>query len=496
MIVDSKSSITDNKETETDEGGIDIDKMRRDLEVKESEVLWLKSEHEEKMNQFNEQLNLNALKYSEEIASLKAAEEENTKSAFLQSGVILIESEKPVDVDDTHATKVAELERELSEKKDKFAGEMEIMRTMNTKLNNELNLIKMQDQLAELNGEDPAAVADSSELRKVKQELEKIVSEKAELDVKSTSLGEKVAKMEKELAVRDEKLNQSNQVESLLQKSIEQEQKLQSEIDLFVTREDMFKVQENQITALSSELERTKIKLKEAQEASIQVHQNLFEEHEEILERVQSLSTKKRKRLFQDVYQSKKKRNNEATDGPDDTDILLNDTIESDPTQAEKDNVGEITSNDAEPPSETGDDTKEEMRKDKDNKKEIKEELKPHKDDNRETIISSEEKSQTREESHKYDNRETIISPEEKSQTMVVSKDVKTTKSFPLEILDEHKSISDGSLLEDDSAQETTSISDAVDALTEVLTEGENSQMELCESTAKPINILFGVWQN
>merc|ERR1719209_939568 len=205
------------------------------------------------MNQLNEQINLNALNYSKEIASLKAAEEENTKSAFLQSGVIPSEIGKPVE--DTHATKVAELERELSEKKDQFAGEMEIMRTMNTKLTNELNLIKMQDQLAELNGEDPAAVADSSELRKVKQELEKIVSEKAELDVKSTSLGEKVAKMEKELAERDEKLHQSNQIESLLQKSIEQEKKLQSEIDVFVNREDMFKVQENQITALSSELE-------------------------------------------------------------------------------------------------------------------------------------------------------------------------------------------------------------------------------------------------
>merc|ERR1719427_1745665 len=150
MILDSKSRITENKETETDESGIDIDRMRRDLEVKESEVLWLKSEHEEKMNQLNEQLNQNALKYSEEISSLRAAEEENTKSAFLQSGVILSESEKPVGVDDSHATKVAELERELSEKKDQFAGEMEIMRTMNTKLTNELNLIKMQDQLAEL----------------------------------------------------------------------------------------------------------------------------------------------------------------------------------------------------------------------------------------------------------------------------------------------------------------------------------------------------------
>jgi len=291
---------------------------------------------------------------------------------------------------------------------------------------------------------------------------------------------------------------------------------LQSKIDVFENREDMMKVQENQITVLSSELERTKTKLKETQEASIKVHQNLFEEHEEILECVQSLSTKKRKRMFQGIYQSKKTRNNEATDGLDDTDILLNDTIESDPaTQAAKDNIGEFTSNDSEPPCETGDDTKEDMRKDKDIQNEIKEELKSHKDDkspkddkshkdeSRETIISPEEKSQTRdikkeikEESQKYDNRETIISSEEMSQTVVVGKDIKTTTSVPYKIPEEHKSISDGVLLEDDSAQETTSICDAVDALTEVLSEGETSQMELSESTAKPINILFGVWQN
>ena len=82
------------------------------------------------------------------------------------------------------------------------------------------------------------------------------------------------------------------------------------------------------------------------------------------------------------------------------------------------------------------------------------------------------------------------------SQTVVVGKDIKTTTSVPYKIPEEHKSISDGVLLEDDSAQETTSICDAVDALTEVLSEGETSQMELSESTAKPINILFGVWQN
>merc|ERR1712227_399481 len=113
------------------------------------------------------------------------------------------------------------------------------------------------------------------------------------------------------------------------------------------------KAQKLEIETLKSELERTKIKLKEAQLASIKVHEDLFLEHEEILETVKSLSAKKRKRLFEDIKDKTKKLRTEdvpetpATEAVEDIPVteeshLLDDTIDNsfnDP----KDNIAVTT---------------------------------------------------------------------------------------------------------------------------------------------------------
>ena len=47
--------------------------------------------------------------------------------------------------------------------------------------------------------------------------------------------------------------------------------------------------------------------MKEAQETSIKVHEELFIEHQDIVETIKQLSQKKRKRLFEDIYEKTKK---------------------------------------------------------------------------------------------------------------------------------------------------------------------------------------------
>merc|ERR1712129_525979 len=90
--------------------------------------------------------------------------------------------------------------------------------------------------------------------------------------------------------------------------------------------------QKLEIECLKSELERTKLKLKDAQDSSIRVHEELFEEHEEILESLKSLPSKKRKRLIEDIYEESKKRKEEV----DESDLLsesIDDGIYEDPKE-------------------------------------------------------------------------------------------------------------------------------------------------------------------
>merc|ERR1712179_830953 len=60
------------------------------------------------------------------------------------------------------------------------------------------------------------------------------------------------------------------------------------------------------------------LELKDAQDSSIRVHEELFEEHEEMYEHLKSLPNKKRKRVLQDIYHESKKRKNEV----DESDLL------------------------------------------------------------------------------------------------------------------------------------------------------------------------------
>ena len=94
------------------------------------------------------------------------------------------------------------------------------------------------------------------------------------------------------------------------------------------------KQRELEVATLKSELERTKDKLKQSQEANIRVHEDLFIEHKEILDVVRSMPARKRKRFFEEASEESKRRREENEEGN-----LLDDTLDgslSDP----KENIG------------------------------------------------------------------------------------------------------------------------------------------------------------
>jgi len=172
------------------------------------------------------------------------------------------------------------------------------------------------------------------------------VTEKVESDIKASTLNESIARLESVLKEKEDVLNKHKQVEELLSESLELEKK-SSELTMKEKEELREEVvalkgsfspklkkatlqQKLEIECLKSELERTKVELKDAQDSSIRVHEELFEEHEEMYEHLKSLPNKKRRRVLEDIYHESKKRKLEV----DESDLLsesIDDAIIGDP---------------------------------------------------------------------------------------------------------------------------------------------------------------------
>merc|ERR1712096_368309 len=113
--------------------------------------------------------------------------------------------------------------------------EMELLKSRNKKMANELDLMKMQGELAELDGgvdsagnfEEKNKVIETleRELNKCNLELEKIMAEKVESDINATSLNDSIARLEYLLKEKESALNEHRQVEDLLNESLELEKK-------------------------------------------------------------------------------------------------------------------------------------------------------------------------------------------------------------------------------------------------------------------------------
>ena len=134
--------------------------------------MWLKSEYEDKIADMENKLKAREEELLAQIEKSKTSElggeqDENNLSAFLQCGVV------PSDVDNDEATgddsytmkkaeidsikseyelKLTEMEQTIFDKEDHFVREIEVLKSRNKKMANELDTLKMRGELDELNG--------------------------------------------------------------------------------------------------------------------------------------------------------------------------------------------------------------------------------------------------------------------------------------------------------------------------------------------------------
>merc|ERR1719322_1069824 len=178
--------------------------MTRLLEVKESEVLWVKSEAEEKQQiveannrQVEKILKEEIAKLSSEKETLEAShDEDKAKMAFMQCGL-----EEP----NVDKIKITELEKKLEDKEDHFVRELELLKEKNIRL-------------------EALTAAKSSESENHQTQLSK-ENEKLFVSLNNSSadvtLNESVHDLEEALKAKEKELEKEKELGSFLNQSLE-----------------------------------------------------------------------------------------------------------------------------------------------------------------------------------------------------------------------------------------------------------------------------------
>ena len=337
--------------------------LNRQIELKESEVLWVKAEQEDKIAELNSLLKEAQNKAAAEKKD-SLGQEDSKRMAFMQCGVLDDDSNSQTGLQ----AKVDELTRSLEEKEDHFSRELEVMKLKNTKLIEQLDLAKEINNLDDSTEDDSKFIELQEELIKVKEDKEKLLAEKKLYDTKENSLNESIHELTDRLSVANQSLEiEKVDVETMMKEKQElEEQNMEMQGKISALQEkvesssvDSIKTIKLENETLKSELERTKLKYKEAQESSLKVHEEAFVEHKYILDTMKTFSARKRKRFIEDVYTETKKlreeddcvlmavkedqSTNENVEPSHDDSKLLNETIDNDTSLVDsKDDVSSV----------------------------------------------------------------------------------------------------------------------------------------------------------
>ena len=337
--------------------------LNRQIELKESEVLWVKAEQEDKIAELNSLLKEAQNKAAAEKKD-SLGQEDSKRMAFMQCGVLDDDSNSQTGLQ----AKVDELTRSLEEKEDHFSRELEVMKLKNTKLIEQLDLAKEINNLDDSIEDDSKFIELQEELIKVKEDKEKLLAEKKLFDAKENSLNESIHELTDRLSVANQSLEiEKVDVETMMKEKQElEEQNMEMQGKISALQEkvesssvDSIKTIKLENETLKSELERTKLKYKEAQESSLKLHEEAFVEHKYILDTMKTFSARKRKRFIEDVYTETKKlreqddfvlmavkedqSTNENVEPSHDDSKLLNETIDNDTSLVDsKDDVSSV----------------------------------------------------------------------------------------------------------------------------------------------------------
>ena len=337
--------------------------LNRQIELKESEVLWVKAEQEDKIAELNSLLKEAQNKAAAEKKD-SLGQEDSKRMAFMQCGVL----DDDFNSQSVLQAKVDELTRSLEEKEDHFSRELEVMKLKNTKLIEQLDLAKEINNLDDSTEDDSKFIELQEELIKVKEDKEKLLAEKKLYDTKENSLNESIHELTDRLSVANQSLEiEKVDVETMMKEKQElEEQNMEMQGKISALQEkvesssvDSIKTIKLENETLKSELERTKLKYKEAQESSLKLHEEAFVEHKYILDTMKTFSARKRKRFIEDVYTETKKlreqddcflmavkedqSTNENVEPSHDDSKLLNETIDNDTSLVDsKDDVSSV----------------------------------------------------------------------------------------------------------------------------------------------------------
>ena len=281
-----------------------VTELELQLQEKEAEVLWVRAEAEDREEKLRR--------------SQKEKETNNpSRSAFLQCGLMI--PDPATSVEPGLQQKVEELQKILVEKEDHFSRELEVLRRKNTSL---------REQTESQSGLGENVKSLEAELETVTTKYNQLLQDFQQKDIDVGVLNVSLSLEKEEIEESQREKDQLKQENCELMGKIEAtEARLAAKLAL------SSKQRELEVATLRSELERTKDKLKQSQEANIKVHEDLFIEHKEILEGVRSMSEKKRKRFLEEtIKEAKRLRESEEPN-------LLDDTLEGsfgDP----KENIG------------------------------------------------------------------------------------------------------------------------------------------------------------
>ena len=299
-----------------------ISELEHLVEVKESEVLWVRTESEETVEALRK-------KFEEKESSLSAAAGDNARrSAFLQCGIMpdLQEDSDLTPVEEKSESglqrRISELEKTLEQKEDHFSREVEVLKLKNNSLAEKLDVLQSKSLCTEENEDIERLKALESDLERISVAHDKLLHDNKQKDEEFSILNVSLEMEKEEIEETQRERDELREENTKLQGKMEA-----IESSLAAKLLNASKQYELEIATLKSELERAKVKLKQSQLATIKVQEDLFIEHREILDGVRSLSTKKRKRLFEDIQEKTKRlRENEDCNLLDDTlDESIND---------------------------------------------------------------------------------------------------------------------------------------------------------------------------
>ena len=351
-----------------------VDQLTRMLEIKESEILSVKSESEDKERKIAE---LETQVENSKVAlkkSLSSAEpspnNESNRLAFIQCGVPGSDLEENGGAkecckdENTREDQIKRLQKTIDTKEDHFSREIETLKSHNQMLTEKIknagseDFVTLKEKHNTLMKDYENLLNDSSKENQtpdfqlndsfhvleetIKSKDEELEKEKEARSILNESLGIEKAEGES-FRTENENLRLElsvllGQIEALKEKDATKSQQVDREKELNLEMKILNSECERLRVEIKDIRQESKGKIKTAQEATIRAHEELFVEHETILETIKSFSSKKRKRFFENVYEtSKKLRSEESPVKPSSEEMtskrgesmLLDDTLEA-----------------------------------------------------------------------------------------------------------------------------------------------------------------------